>query len=65
MARQICDGFTLVTQVSLKRLSLEQMTTLEFELDKRIRDPAAACRAGLTRAWQRGDELLPRLGITA
>ena len=38
MARQICDGFTLVSQVSLKRLSLEQMTTLEFELDKRLRD---------------------------
>jgi hypothetical protein len=38
MARQICDGFTLVSQVSLKRLSLEQMTTLEFELDKRLRE---------------------------
>ena len=38
MARQICDGYSLVSQVSLKRLSLEQMTTLEFELDKRIRE---------------------------
>ena len=38
MARQICDGFTLVSQVSLKRLSLEQMTMLEFELDKRLRE---------------------------
>jgi hypothetical protein len=38
MARQICDGFTLVSQVSLKRLSLEQMTSLEFELDKRLRE---------------------------
>ena len=38
MARQICDGFTLVSQVSLKRLSLDQMTTLEFELDKRLRE---------------------------
>jgi len=38
MARQICDGFSLVSQVSLKRLSLEQMTTLEFELDKRLRE---------------------------
>jgi hypothetical protein len=38
MSRQICDGYTLVSQVSLKRLSLEQMTTLEFELDKRLRE---------------------------
>ena len=38
MARQICDGYSLVSQVSLRRLSLEQMTTLEFELDKRIRE---------------------------
>ncbi len=38
MARQICDGYTLVSQVSLKRLSAEQMTTLEFELDKRLRE---------------------------
>ena len=38
MARQICDGYTLVSQVSLKRLSLDQMTTLEFELDKRLRE---------------------------
>jgi hypothetical protein len=38
MARQVCDGFTLLSQVSLKRLSLEQMTTLEFELDKRLRE---------------------------
>ena len=41
MARQICDGFTLVSQVSLKRLSLEQMTSLEFELDKRLRETRA------------------------
>jgi hypothetical protein len=38
MARQVCDGFSLLSQVSLKRLSLEQMTTLEFELDKRLRE---------------------------
>ena len=38
MARQVCDGFTLLSQVSLKRLSLEQMTSLEFELDKRLRE---------------------------
>lgn len=38
MARQICDGFTLLSQVLLKRLSLEQMVSLEFELDKRLRE---------------------------
>jgi len=37
MARQVCDGFTLLSQIMLKRLSLEQMTSLEFELDKRLR----------------------------
>ena len=37
MANQVCDGFTLLSQVSLKRLSLEQMKMLEFELDKRLR----------------------------
>ncbi len=41
MARQICDGFTLVSQVSLKRLSADQMTMLEFELDKRLRETRA------------------------
>ena len=41
MARQICDGFTLVSQVSLKRLSADQMATLEFELDKRLRETRA------------------------
>jgi len=38
MARQVCDGFTLLSQMLLKRLSLEQMTALEFELDKRLRE---------------------------
>jgi hypothetical protein len=38
MAKQICDGYSLVTQVSLKRLSIDQMTLLEFELDKRLRE---------------------------
>jgi hypothetical protein len=38
MARQICDGFTLLSQPLLKRLSLDQMVTLEFELDKRLRE---------------------------
>ena len=38
MARQVCDGYTLLSPVLLKRLSLDQMTKLEFELDKRIRE---------------------------
>jgi hypothetical protein len=38
MARQICDGYSLVSQVSLKRLTIDQMAGLEFELDKRLRD---------------------------
>jgi hypothetical protein len=38
MARQICDGYSLVSQVSLKRLTLDQMVSLEFELDKRLRE---------------------------
>ena len=38
MANQVCDGYTLLSQVSLKRLSLDQMTKLEFELGKRLRD---------------------------
>lgn len=38
MARQVCDGFTLLSQMLLKRLSLDQMIALEFELDKRLRE---------------------------
>jgi hypothetical protein len=38
MANQVCDGFTLLSQVSLKRLDLDQMKKLEFELEKRLRD---------------------------
>lgn len=38
MANQIADGYTLVTQLILKRLSLDQMKQLEFELDKRLRE---------------------------
>lgn len=38
MARQVCDGFTLLSPVNLKRLSLDQMTMLEFEIDKRLRE---------------------------
>lgn len=38
MARQICDGYTLVSQVTLKRLTVQQIGMLEFELDKRLRE---------------------------
>ena len=38
MARQVCDGYTLLSPVMLKRLDLDQMRKLEFELDKRIRE---------------------------
>ncbi len=38
MARQVCDGFTLLSQATLKRLDLGQMRTLEFEIDKRLRE---------------------------
>ncbi len=38
MARQVCDGFTLLSQATLKRLDLNQMRTLEFEIDKRLRE---------------------------
>ncbi len=38
MARQVCDGYTLLSPVLLKRLSLEQMRSLEFEMDKKLRE---------------------------
>ncbi len=38
MARQVCDGFTLLSQATLKRLDIQQMRTLEFEVDKRLRE---------------------------
>mgnify|MGYP001825861126 CR=1 FL=1 len=37
MANQVCDGYTLLSATVLKRLSLEQMKQLEFEIDKRLR----------------------------
>ena len=37
MASQVCDGYSLLSRVSLKRLSLEQMTKPEFEIEKRLR----------------------------
>ena len=38
MARQVCDGYTLLSAVSLKRLDLNQMKQLEFEIDKKLRN---------------------------
>jgi hypothetical protein len=38
MARQIADGYTLVTAVTLKRLDVQELDTLLFELDKRLRE---------------------------
>jgi hypothetical protein len=38
MANQICDGFTLMSQAVVKRLDLNQMKELEFQLDKRLRE---------------------------
>ncbi|MCP4897271.1 MAG: hypothetical protein GY906_09905 [bacterium] len=38
MARQICDGFHLVSVVSLKRLQTAEFDTLIFELEKKLRD---------------------------
>ncbi len=38
MVRQISEGFTLVTAVSLKRFSVEELRTLQFELEKLLRE---------------------------
>lgn len=38
MANQICDGYHLISAVSLKRLASDQLRTLEFELDKKLRE---------------------------
>jgi hypothetical protein len=37
MARQVCDGYTLLSATSLKRLTVDQMKKLEFEMDKKLR----------------------------
>jgi len=37
MARQVCDGYTLLSTTTLKRLSVDQMKQLEFEMDKKLR----------------------------
>ena len=41
MARQVCDGYTLLSQTTLKRLTLQQMQDLEFEIEKRLRETRA------------------------
>jgi hypothetical protein len=41
MAQQVCDGYTLLSPVLLKRLNVEQMKVLEFEMDKRLREARA------------------------
>ena len=38
MARQICDGYTLVTPPILKRMTVQQLDALNFELDKKLRE---------------------------
>jgi hypothetical protein len=38
MARQIAEGYTLVSPVILKRLNVQQLDALEFELDKKLRE---------------------------
>jgi len=41
MARQVSDGYILLSPVILKRLEVRQMEMLEFELDKRLRETRA------------------------
>ena len=38
MAKQICDGFTIMSQAIVKKLDIRQMEQLEWELDKRLRE---------------------------
>lgn len=38
MARQICRGLTRLSPPIIKRLSLEEMRLLDFEIDKRLRE---------------------------
>lgn len=45
MARQVCDGYTLLSQSNLKRLTIEQMRDLQFEIDKRLRETRAEAPA--------------------
>lgn len=41
MARQVCDGYTLLSTTNLKRLNLDQMNQLAFEMDKKLREARA------------------------
>jgi len=41
MARQIANGYTLVNQHTYKRLSEPQLSVLEFELDRKLREVRA------------------------
>lgn len=41
MARQVCDGFLMLSQATLKRLDVKQMQDLEFEIEKRLRETRA------------------------
>mgnify|MGYP001554328347 FL=1 len=41
MANQVCAGYTLLSPTILKRLSVDQMRSLEFEIDKRLRETRA------------------------
>jgi hypothetical protein len=41
MANQVCDGYTLLSTSVLKRLSIDQMQQLQFEMDKRLRETRA------------------------
>lgn len=43
MARQVCDGYTTLSRINVKRLELKEMQDLEFEIDKRLRE----CRGEL------------------
>jgi hypothetical protein len=38
MAKQVCDGYLLLSPIVLKRLEMDQMKKLEFEMDKRLRE---------------------------
>ncbi len=41
MARQIADGFMLVSQATLKRLTRQDLTQLQFEIQKILIDQRA------------------------
>jgi len=58
MARQVCDGFSQLSPVILKRLTIDQMRMLEFEMDKKLRQSRADTvdlddQAGLTERNRR------------